>query len=250
MTIYNQIADSLRQIQIATAQANARRFGSASILGRVGSRKLWNFATLQNNRCEQAEHGFTVYAYYSRLHTRGYSESEDNIPHQCPVRYKINVKPRLGQPMFDDGGADMMTTEELRTRLEICLRDGNTLAANNRTLRAELRSAREANSRYFYELSKMKARPELVVLDCGEYEDTTGRLRHAWSIWLDGVRLYTTSVLCDWAEQPERLWLTKEALERALGVKAMKVKAKGFNPENVGGGPRKLTPLWEPHPFN
>lgn len=126
----------------------------------------------------------------------------------------------------------MMTTEELRTRLEICLRDGSTLAANNRKLREQLRLPHY--------------RPELVVLDCGEYEDTTGRLRHAWSVWLDGVRLYTTSVLCDWAEQPERLWLTKEALERALGVKAMKAKAKRFDSENVGGGPRKLTPLWLP----
>lgn len=109
-----------------------------------------------------------------------------------------------------------------------------------------LQSAREANSRYFYELSKMKRRPELVVLDCGEYKDITGRMRHAWSVWLDGVRLYTTSVLCDWAEQPERLWLTVEALERALGVKAMKAKAHRFDPESVGGGFRKLTPLWEP----
>lgn len=134
-------------------------------------------------------------------------------------------------------------TIDLRARLALC--------------QDSLKSAREANSRYFYELSKMKRRPELVVLDCGIYMDTTGRERHAWSIWLDGVRLYTTSVLCDWAEQPERLWLTKEALERALGVKAMKAKAKYWNPENAGGGPRKLTPLWmgfdrgteQPHPF-
>lgn len=99
------------------------------------------------------------------------------------------------------------------------------------------------------QLDTLQMHPELVCLDCGIYTDTTGRERHAWSIWLDGVWLYTTSVLCDWAEQPERLWLTKEALERALGVKAMHAKAKYFDPENVGGGPRKLTPLWEPHPF-
>lgn len=141
----------------------------------------------------------------------------------------------------------------------------NALNDRYRDVRDMLSRAREANSKYFMECAglternkfavtvidalqrRLGRRAELVVLDCGIYTDGTGRERHAWSVWLDGVRLYTTSVLCDWAEQPERLWLTVEALERALGVKAMKATAKGrFDPEGAGGGPRKLTPVWLP----
>lgn len=152
--------------------------------------------------------------------------------------------------------------ERAQEQLDNCKNDGEKLARKYEMLNrrfaeheSQLLSARRANSVYFaayaeYErILRMRAgyKPQLVVFDAGIYTDTFGYERHAWSVWLDGVRLYTTSIRADNAEQPERLWLTVEALERALGVKRMRAKAKaGFDPEGAGGGPRKLTPTWLP----
>lgn len=138
----------------------------------------------------------------------------------------------------------MRDKEHTLERLDNCKNDAEKLAQRLAVTERLLRNARETNSRYFYAMNR---RAQLVVLDCGVYTDTFGYERHAWSVWLDGVRLYTTSIRADNAEQPERLWLTVEALERALGVKRMRAKAKaGFDPEGAGGGPRKLTPAWLP----
>lgn len=85
------IAATPRQQQISLAQANAREWRSASILGRVGNRKNWNWAVKGEQR------GFSVYVYYSDLHLRGYSESSENIPYPREARYRLNVYPKPGQ---------------------------------------------------------------------------------------------------------------------------------------------------------
>ena len=116
-----------------------------------------------------------------------------------------------------------------KTLLDNCNRDGDRLARKYATLNhrfaateAMLRSAREANSRYFYELSKMKRRPELVVCYMGEHEDYFHRRWRVWTIWLDGVRIGREQCIADNVDQPEQLWRVVEALEGALGVKRMR----------------------------
>lgn len=100
--VARKIALDKRKRQIATAQANARRFASASILGRIGNRRAWDWVVSKQKRTHKRV-CFVVHVYYSNLHLRGYSESETNIPHKAPLRYRLNVFPKRGQPPFDAG---------------------------------------------------------------------------------------------------------------------------------------------------
>lgn len=92
-----------RQRQIALAQANARTWASASILGRVGNRIAWNWVVFQKRRTHR-QVCFAVFVYRSNLHLRGYSESAANIPHKARVVYKLNVFLKSGQAQVDVKG--------------------------------------------------------------------------------------------------------------------------------------------------
>lgn len=91
-----------REERIKRTQELARRFASASILGRVGNRINWNWVVCQQKRTHKRV-CFAVHVYRSNLHLRGYSESETNIPAKAPVAYRLNVFPKRGQPLFDVG---------------------------------------------------------------------------------------------------------------------------------------------------
>ena len=91
-----------REERIKRTQGLARRFASASILGRVGNRINWNWV-VRHQKSTHKRVCFVVHVYRSNLHLRGYSESEANIPHKALVAYRLNVFPKRGQPLFDAG---------------------------------------------------------------------------------------------------------------------------------------------------
>lgn len=117
-----------------------------------------------------------------------------------------------------------------REALELAFRHVARRLANrerrNETLVHELTRARIANSRYFYELSRMKPRSQLVVCYMGEHDDYFHRRWRVWTIWLNGVRIGRSQCIADNADQPEELWQIVETLERALDVKHMKAALK------------------------
>lgn len=72
-----------------------QRYASASVLGRVGNRKNWNAVVqFRRRKARWRNMSFVVYVYKSQLHVRGYSESKTNVPHGCPVLYKLLVYPK------------------------------------------------------------------------------------------------------------------------------------------------------------